>query len=236
MNEVLLGVIWYAVFIFSLTIHEAGHAYAAMRGGDLTAYRGGQVSLDPMPHIRREPFGTVLVPLMSFAFSGWMIGWATTPYDPRWAWDHPRRAGWMALAGPTGNLLLVIAAAVLIRIGVSADVFYPPAQLGFTQITAAAGGLWSTLAVVLSILFTLNLLLLVFNLIPLPPLDGSGVIALFVSGDTARRVQQLMSRPQLALVGLIVAWFAIGRVFGPVFGAAVSLLYPEVSYGRGGGG
>ena len=67
LNELLLGVIWYAVFIFSLTVHEAAHAYFAMRGGDLTAYHGGQVSLDPTPHLRREPVGSIVVPLLSFA-------------------------------------------------------------------------------------------------------------------------------------------------------------------------
>ena len=81
-----VAVIWYVALLFSLTLHEASHAWAAMKGGDRTAYHGGQVSLDPMPHIRREPFGTVVVPLLSFALSGWMIGWASTPYDPRWAY------------------------------------------------------------------------------------------------------------------------------------------------------
>ena len=121
MDELMLGAIWYVVLIFSLTFHEAGHAWAAMRGGDLTAYLGGQVSLDPMPHIRREPFGTVLVPLLSFAFSGFMIGWASTPYDPRWANAHPRRAGWMSLSGPAANLILVVAAGTAIRFGMMID-------------------------------------------------------------------------------------------------------------------
>ena len=113
-DTLLLGIVWYVVLLFSLTFHEAGHAWAALRGGDRTAYRGGQVSLDPIPHIRREPFGTVIFPLLAYSLGGWMIGWASTPYDPAWAHAHPRRAGWMSLAGPASNLLLVLVAALFV--------------------------------------------------------------------------------------------------------------------------
>ena len=233
MNELLLAVIWYAVFIFSLTFHEAAHALLAMRGGDLTAYHGGQVSLDPMPHIRREPVGAVVVPLLSFAMMGWMIGWASTPYDPRWAFEHPKSAAKMALAGPAANLILVVVAMLLIRAGMFTGVFHAPDSIGFAHIVGAqAGGVWETLATLLSVMFTLNLLLFVFNLIPFPPLDGSGVLGLVVSDDTARRLQLLMSRPQLSMIGLLIAWFAIGSLFRPALLLAVNLLYPEVQYGR----
>jgi len=231
MGELVLGTIWYVVLIFSLTFHEAGHAWAAMRGGDLTAYLGGQVSLDPMPHIRREPFGTVLVPLLSFASSGFMIGWASTPYDPRWAIEHPRRAGWMSLAGPAANLILVIAAGAAIRFGMMVDVFYAPSTIHFTQIVGAdPDAVWGSVAKLLSVAFTLNLLLLVFNLIPLPPLDGSGALALLVKKDTARRLQAFMRRPQFSMLGILAAWFLIGPIFGPVHLMAVNLLYPELGY------
>ena len=231
MDELLLGAIWYVVLIFSLTFHEAGHAWAAMRGGDLTAYMGGQVSLDPIPHIRREPFGTVLVPLLSFAFSGFMIGWASTPYDPRWAAAHPRRAGWMSLAGPAANLILVVAAGALIRFGMTADIFFAPNRVNFTQVVGAnPNEVWGAVATLLSVTFTLNLLLLVFNLIPLPPLDGSGALALLVREDTARRLQEHMSNPRFSMLGIVAAWFLIGPIFGPVHLMAVNLLYPELGY------
>lgn len=231
MDELLHGAIWYVVLIFSLTFHEAGHAWAAMRGGDPTAYLGGQVSLDPRPHIRREPFGTVLVPLLSFASSGFMIGWASTPYDPRWADAHPRRAGWMALAGPAANLLLVIAAGAVIRLGMTVDVFFAPNAIHFTQVVGAnPDEVWGVLATLLSVTFTLNLLLLVFNLIPLPPLDGSGALALLVSEDGARRLRALVGSPRFSMLGILVAWFLIGPIFRPVHLMAVNLLYPELSY------
>jgi len=232
LEQSALGIIWYAVLIVSLTLHEAFHAFAAKRGGDLTAYRGGQASLDPRPHIRREPFGTVLVPLVSFSMSGWMIGWASTPYDPRWADAHPRRAAWMSLAGPVANLLLVLVAAVAIRVGLLAGIFEAPERIFFAQVVAAAApGPAETLATVLSILFTLNLLLCVFNLVPLPPLDGSGAIGLLLGEESARRVQALLRQPRLAMLGIFVAWFVIGRLFRPIHVLAVNLLYPELRYG-----
>ena len=230
-NDLLDGAIWYAVLLFSLTFHEAAHAWAAKRGGDLTAYLGGQVSLDPRPHIQREPFGTVLVPLLSYAMAGWMIGWASTPFDPRWADDHPRRAAWMSLAGPGANLVLVLASALTVVGGVSMGVFHAPDTIHFTQIVGAVdGGVAATLATLLSVMFTLNLLLLVFNLIPLPPLDGSGAIGLFVDEHTARNIQNTLRNPQYSLMGILVAWLVIRRVFGPIFFAAVGALYPDVTY------
>jgi hypothetical protein len=90
-DSLLLGVTWYVVFLLSTTCHEAAHALAAKLGGDLTAFHGGQVSLDPVPHIRREPFGMVVFPILSLLVGGWMMGWASVPYDPFWAQRHPRR-------------------------------------------------------------------------------------------------------------------------------------------------
>jgi hypothetical protein len=127
-GDPLQAVVWYAVFLLSTTFHEAAHAWAARRGGDLTAYHGGQVSLDPRPHIRREPFGMVVLPVLSLAFSGFPFGFASTPYDPVWAERHPRRAAWMSLAGPAANLLLVVAAGLLARLGIAAlPLLLPPA-------------------------------------------------------------------------------------------------------------
>jgi hypothetical protein len=73
METFVNGIQWYLVFLFSTTLHEASHAFAAMKLGDSTAYEGGQVTLDPLPHIRREPIGTVVVPIISFILGGWMM-------------------------------------------------------------------------------------------------------------------------------------------------------------------
>ena len=137
MNPQLLieGLTWFVVFVFSTTLHEAGHALAALKLGDPTAYEGGQVSLNPLPHIRREPVGMLLVPLVSFAVTHWMMGWASAPYDPFWAHRHPKRAALMAAAGPAANLLLVVVAGLLIRIGVWSGVFYAPDVADLAHVT-----------------------------------------------------------------------------------------------------
>lgn len=232
MEQLGTGLVWYAVLIFSLTFHEASHAWAARRGGDDTAYLGGQVTLDPRPHIRREPFGMVLFPLLSFALWGSMLGWASTPYNPSWAEAHPRRAAWMSAAGPAANLVLVLAAALAIRVGIAAGVFQAPEMIRFDHLVeAGAGGLAASVALLLSVAFTLNLLLLVFNLIPFPPLDGASAIGVFFSDAVARRVQGLLRNPRLGLVGLLLAWLAMPRIFGPVHRFAIRLLYPEIPYG-----
>lgn len=231
-DVVLTGLLWYVVFLFSTTLHEASHAFVALKLGDRTAYEGGQVTLNPWPHIRREIFGTVVVPLVSFVLAGWMIGWASAPYDPHWALRWPRRSAIMSLAGPAANLLLVVVAATLIYLGRAAEVFRPPATLSFTRVVGVYEPAWEGPAMVLSILFTLNLLLFLFNLIPVPPLDGSGALGLVLPESTARAYQQMLwGQPMLSLLGIVIAWNVFDHVFPPVFWLAVGLLYPGVQYG-----
>jgi Zn-dependent protease len=233
MIEPLNAVVFYLVFLMSTVLHEAAHAWSAMRGGDPTAYHGGQVSLDPRPHMRREPFGMVLLPLISLAASGWIFGYASAPYDPRWAEQHPKRAALMALAGPASNLLLVLAAWFAIRSGTVLGWFAAPMSVGFDRIVEApGGGVVAILALVLSVVFSLNLLLAVFNLIPFPPLDGSGVLPVVLPEGAMRAYRSLLAgRPGLAWVGIIGAWMLFDRVFPPIWLAAVNLLYPGTGYG-----
>ncbi len=229
--DVGLAVTWYIAFVISAVIHEASHAYTAMLGGDLTGYREGQVSLNPRPHIKREPFGMVLVPLLSFFSGGWMLGWASVPYDPRWAARFPRRAAWMSLAGPAANLALVLVSGGLIRLGMALDWFVAPSVVSFSTVTRATPAGSEMMAQLLSIFFTLNLILFVFNLLPVPPLDGSGVIQLLMGERLARRFQQLVNHPTLGLVGFLIAWYFFDVLFSPVHAIAINLLYPGMSYG-----
>ncbi len=221
--------IWYAIFLFSLTCHEAAHALAAKLGGDSTAYEGGQVSLNPWPHIQRAPFGTVVIPILSFALSGWMMGWASAPYDPLWQQRYPKRAAWMALAGPLANIALVLVAVAGIFIGAWTSSIHRPTsadEIGFTSIvTASVTGWPGVLARFLSILFSLNLLLATFNLMPLPPLDGHTVVGLFISENAARSFWEFTRNPNFAMLGILVAWKAFDYVFAPVFVTVLKLLY-----------
>jgi Zn-dependent protease len=222
-----LGLMWYAAFLFSTTFHEAAHAWAALRLGDPTAYHGGQVTLNPIPHIVREPFGTVLVPLLSFFLGGWMMGWASAPYDPFWADRYPKRAALMALAGPLSNLAIAILAAVALRWGLTTGALVPPESLSFSQLVAAAdpGSAWGPLSQLLSILFALNLLLFTFNLLPLPPLDGSALPPLVLGDSAGRSYLEFMREPMWTMVGILVAWKLIGFIFSPVLTFALGLLY-----------
>jgi Zn-dependent protease len=229
----ILGFNWYVVLLFSTTCHEAAHALAAKLGGDLTAFHGGQVSLDPLPHIRREPFGMVIFPILSYVVGGWMMGWASAPYDPLWAQRHPRRAAWMSLAGPGANFALAIVAALLIHAGLLAGIFRHPDSAGFTHIVAAVTpGIAHGAASILSILFSLNLLLGFFNLLPLPPLDGFGAAGLLLSEDAASRFQAFGQQMRaFSMIGLLVAWRLFGPLFDSIFSLSLKVLYPTQTYG-----
>jgi len=234
MEQFAQGILWFVVFLFSIVTHEAAHALVAYRLGDHTAYDAGQVSLDPLPHIRREPFGTVVVPILSFVLGGWMIGWASAPYDPAWARRYPHRSAWMALAGPSSNLLLVICAALAIRLGMLLDLFHAPDTLSFSHIVSAYDhGTWSAVATLLSILFSLNLVLFLFNLLPVPPLDGSSIVQLFLSHEQALKYSDFIRNTPMMFLGLIIVWQFFGELFRPVFFLAINLLYTGIGYGGG---
>jgi Zn-dependent protease len=222
------GLVWYVVFLLSTTCHEAAHAWAAQLGGDLTAFHGGQVSLDPLPHIRREPFGMIIFPILSYVMGGWMMGWASAPYDPYWAQRNPRRAAWMSLAGPGANFTLAILAGILIHVGIWTKVLQYPESISFMQVVAPVGTSVSHgLATFLSLMFSLNLLLGVFNLLPVPPLDGFAAVGVFLSEDAARRFQQWgWSLRSFTFLGLLVAWQVFDPIFHPVFRFSLRMLYP----------
>ena len=234
MNDPIEAIAFYAVFVFAVTVHEAAHALVAKIGGDLTAYHGGQVSIDPIPHMRREPFGMVILPILSVALSGWPIGYASAPYNLAWAQRYPNRAAWMALAGPAANLALAAVAGVLVRIGMMAGVFEAPGSIHFKQITVAAGsptGVVSGLALLLSIFFSMNLLLFLLNMIPLPPLDGSGALPLILPESWVDAYQGLIHQPMVGLIGIVIVWNFIGEIFFPCLFFAIGFLYPGIQYG-----
>ncbi len=231
-QTLVLGAIWYIVFLFSTVCHEGAHALVAKLGGDPTAFHGGQVTLNPLPHIRREPFGTVIVPILSYLMAHWMVGWASAPYDPAWRERYPRRAAWMALAGPATNFCLMLLAAAAIRGGIALGAFRAPESTSFTHITEATGpGLPGFAAVFLSVLFVLNLLLGTFNLLPVPPLDGHSAITLLMSERAGLRFLDWTHRQGLGMAGILLAWFAFDKIFPYLYLLALNLLYPGLHYG-----
>jgi Zn-dependent protease len=207
------GFISYIVFLFSTTCHEAAHAFVAKRGGDNTAALAGQVTLNPVPHIRREPWGMVVVPILAFLFTRGMIGWASAPFDPMWERKHPRRAALMALAGPAANFSLMLIGAAGLRLGSS---------MGWLHWHSGENPNFAI--VTLFVLFSLNLLLGTFNLLPVPPLDGSTGIMLLLSEGTAQRYLDWLRESGYARLGLLVALLAFRYFYGPVESFATNLL------------
>lgn len=212
-QDLAFGFVWYAAFLFSTTCHEAAHALVAKLGGDDTAALGGQVSLNPVPHIQREPVGMALVPILSFALTRQMIGWASAPFDRHWERGHPRRAGLMALAGPAANYTLMLLAALGLRVGLATGWLHH-----------SSTGELNLGVVALLAFFSLNLLLGTFNLLPLPPLDGSTAIVLFMSERSAQRYLDWLRGSSYAMLGLLVGLLVFRYFYAPVENFATDLL------------
>lgn len=230
---IALGMIWYIVFLFSTTCHKGAHSLVAHLGGDPTAFHGGQASLNPVPHIRRAPFGMVVVPILTYILPPhWMFGWASAPYDPDWQRSHPHRAAWMALAGPAANFTLTILAALGIRGGMAFGFLRMPESVGFTHITEATmPGAAEFAATFLSILFVLNVLLGTFNLLPVPPLDGHTGVTLLMGEGAAVRFLDWTRNRGFGTMGLVLAWVVYDRIFASIFRLSLAVLYPGSRWG-----
>jgi Zn-dependent protease len=151
----------FIVLLFSLTVHETAHAWTADRLGDPTARLLGRVSLNPIVHA--DPIGTVLFPLIAMVSGAPLIGWAKpVPVIVR-NLGHPRRDFMLvAAAGPASNLVMAVAAAIVLRVVVA---------------TLGESGVSAPIESILDRAIPLNVLLALFNMIPIPPLDGGNVLA-----------------------------------------------------------
>ena len=157
MEEVIQHITVYAIpILFAITVHEAAHGYVARMFGDTTAYAAGRISLNPIRHI--DPIGTVVVPLVMVALSGFMFGWAKpVPVDFS-RLRHPKRDMiWVAAAGPGANLLMAILWVLFAKLMQGLDV-----QERYVYLVANAG-------------VSVNLVFMALNLIPIPPLDGGRI-------------------------------------------------------------
>lgn len=233
-ETVAFGFVWYVAFLFSTTCHEAAHAFAARLGGDDTAYHGGQVTLNPLPHLEREPWGMVVIPLLSYALFGWMMGWASAPYDPYWADRHPRRAALKSLAGPAANFALMFLAAIGIWLGVRWGYFRAPQEAGIGSTSGITEAInpeqFGFLAAMLGMFFVLNLILGTFNLLPVPPLDGHSGITLLLPRRQALSVMEFGRDRSFHLLGTLIAWYIYGKIVNDIFFAGLKILYPSVTY------
>ena len=181
-----------SVLLFSLTVHEMAHAWTADRLGDPTARRKGRVSLNPIVHA--ELLGTVLLPLIAMVTGAPLIGWAKpVPVDTRYLRKPRRDYVLIAAAGPASNLALAVVAAVgLMLLPVS------PQTLGEANVSVP-------IARILSELVQLNVLLAVFNMVPIPPLDGGNVLAGLLPRSAASVFNQIRPYGVLLLYGLVLS-------------------------------
>ena len=183
-REFVLIIFQVLVLVLAFSVHESAHAYVAMRLGDPTAYMLGRVSLNPIRHL--DPVGSVLIPLISLVYGGWLIGWAKPCPVTLRNFKNVRRDDILtSLAGPASNLAMATIALVLLILfkhvapggpdtlaAAMATQQHIPLDLGAFPLFPIAMFLYYAV--------TINLLLFIFNLIPIPPLDGSHVLRNFL--------------------------------------------------------
>jgi Zn-dependent protease len=195
---------FFAVLILSLSFHEAAHAWSADRLGDPTARQLGRLTMNPLSHI--DPIGTILFPLLLWWSGLPMLGWAKpVPVDMRNLRAPRRDFAMVAAAGPFSNLILAFSAAVVLRFLLGSH--------GMPGILTVDG--------LLTQIVLLNVLLAVFNLVPVPPLDGGNVLAGFVPESAARLIDMLRPWGFFIIYGLMltgVLWQIIEPVESLVLG------------------
>jgi Zn-dependent protease len=179
LTQLLTGFI---VLVMSLTVHEAAHAWSADRLGDSTARLLGRLSLNPAVHV--DPIGTILFPLIAMATNLPLIGWAKpVPVNPAQLRPHWRQKFmWIAAAGPASNLVLAATASVAL-------VVIAPAEASGDAI---AGPLAARMEYLLRTAVVVNVLLALFNMVPIPPLDGGNVLAGLLTGSMADTYDRLL--------------------------------------------
>jgi Zn-dependent protease len=200
----------FLVLVFSLTVHESAHAWAADRLGDPTARMLGRLSLNPAVHV--DPIGTILFPLAGMITGAPLIGWAKPVPIAAWRFERGRRDYLMvAAAGPVSNLLLAFLAAVVLRL-------LPPSLLPASQ-----AGVLAPLARVAWEALQINLLLAIFNLLPIPPLDGSSVLSGLLPERAAANIDRLRPYGFVLLYALLLSG-GFSAVVGPPYRFLLSWL------------
>jgi len=216
--EIIIRIIAYFILLFAITIHESAHGWAALKFGDPTAFNLGRITLNPIPHI--DPVGTVILPLIMMITGIPFIGWAKpVPVNPL-NLRNPRRDNlWISASGPISNLT----AAAVFLIGIVILKFLNPNIVYFLRSfifahTGFAGGFHPLggLALILFYGALINTLLAIFNMIPIPPLDGSGVLMGLLSDEAAEKYDRIRPFGFLIILGLLFIGF-LNLIFRPIY-------------------
>ena len=204
MDSIIQGIaIWALPVIFAITLHEAAHGYVARHFGDFTAHAEGRISLNPLRHI--DPMGTIIVPLTLFVVGkltggvGFLFGWAK-PVPVNFAnLRHPKRDMlWVAAAGPGANLFMAILWALLIKLSYA----MPESDLARPMLLMGQAGI------------QINAVLLVLNLLPLPPLDGGRIAVSLLPHRIAYRFAQIEPYGMIILI-LLLFTGVLGAIIWP---------------------
>ncbi|HEV2765075.1 MAG TPA: site-2 protease family protein [Pyrinomonadaceae bacterium] len=217
-------ILYMVALVFSLSLHEAGHAWMSSRFGDDLARSQGRISLNPVTHV--DPIGTLLFPAIAFFTHAPLLGWARpTPVNPL-AWREKRKANiWVSAAGVIGNFIIAFVAALALR------ALYEAGVAGFVRgefVPAASdSGLAAGALKLLQTFFVMNVVLGVFNLIPIPPLDGSKIIGSLLPESFESAVEAV---EQYGFILLIVA--LVTGVFNAVFNFVLPIAFYLLFIGR----
>lgn len=207
MDSIIQNIAIYALpVIFAITLHEAAHGYVAKHFGDLTAYTQGRISLNPIRHI--DPVGTILLPLLTLLLGGILFGWAKPVPVNFAALRRPKQDMlWVALAGPGANLFMALLWALVIKLGLS----LPQNDLARPMILMGEAGI------------KINVILMVLNLLPLPPLDGGRIAASLLPHRMAHIFAKIEPYGFMILLFLLITG-VLGAIIGPFIGITIQMI------------
>ena len=198
--------VWVLPVLFAITVHEVAHGWMARRHGDNTAFMLGRLTLNPIRHI--DPIGTILVPAVALLVGGFIIGWARpVPINTRNLRQPRRDMALVALAGPGANLLMGLGWAIVVRIGL--------ALLGSAEWIAMPMIYMGVAGIVI------NMMLMVLNLLPLPPLDGGRVLSSLLPPRASDVLNRIEPYGIFILIGLL-ATNLLGVILWPPLSVAIS--------------
>jgi len=198
-------IIYAPPIIFAITVHEAAHGYAAKHFGDMTAYNAGRITLNPIKHI--DLFGTILLPAMTILLGGILFGWAKPVPVDFGRLKHPKKDMlWVAAAGPASNFLMAIFWVFVIKFSMGAPeaISFPLAEMGKAGIS-------------------INIVLMVLNLLPLPPLDGGRIAVSLLPMPYAIKFAQIERFGFLILIALMFSGI-LNKILDPFINAVYAVI------------
>ena len=200
--------VWALPLVFAVTVHEAAHGWVADRLGDPTARNLGRITFNPLPHI--DVVGTIVVPLLMLAFTGFLLGWAKPVPVSVGRLRHPKRdMAIVAAAGPAVNLIMAIVWSIVLL--TAHQLVHSLPALAVPLLLMAIAGVF------------VNLVLMAINLLPVPPLDGGRILAGLLPVRAARAFARIEPFGLIILIVLLITG-VVGWVLGPVVFGAIDLL------------